>query len=458
MKLFGTSGIRMKNLSPEIAYNVGFAIAKDYKNVVIGRDSRTTGELIESAIITGLLNGGATVSKLGIVPTPVLGFASKNYEMGIMITASHNPPEYNGIKLFNKDGTAFLEEQEHHIESIIENKDYERTNWSTIGKVVEDKYSIIEYCKFIINNLKPLTYKHNVLVDCSNAAACELSPYLFTEMGCKVISINSHFDGRFVGRMPEPNEKNLIETMDMIKGLNSVPNKDYIAIAHDGDADRMIAIDEKGRITDFDKLLTAYSRFIVETTDTNSIITTIDASIALDEYVNANSKGKSIKIMRTKVGDVAVSNKIKELAKNGEDVQFGGEPSGTWIHSGIHMTPDGILSGLRLLEMMEHFNKKLCDIMDEIPAYDNMREKISCSDDKKSEVMQKVAKEGEKLFNCVPNTLDGARFDLEDKDAWVLIRPSGTEPYIRIRVEAKDEKVAKELFNQSKELLDNFLN
>ncbi|MCS3922103.1 phosphoglucosamine mutase [Methanococcus voltae PS] len=459
MKLFGTSGIRMKNLSPEIAYNVGFAIAKNYKNVVIGRDSRTTGELIESAIITGLLNGGATVSKLGIVPTPVLGFASKKYDAGIMITASHNPPEYNGIKLFNSDGTAFLEEQEHLIESIIENKEYERTNWSKIGKVVEDKYSIMEYCKYLVDSINSrITEKHNVLVDCSNAAACELSPYLFTEVGCKVISVNSHFDGRFVGRMPEPNEKNLTETMDMIKGLNKIPHKDYIAIAHDGDADRMIAIDEKGRITDFDKLLTAYARFIVETTDTNTIITTIDASIALDEYVNANTKGKKVEIVRTKVGDVAVSNKIKELTKNGENIQFGGEPSGTWIHSGIHMTPDGILSGLRLLEMMEHFNKKLCDIMDEIPSYINMREKIPCDDNCKSEAMKLVVKEGKNIFNCVPNTLDGARFDIVDKDAWVLLRPSGTEPYVRIRVEAKDKKIAEELFNKSKELLDKIIN
>ena len=241
------------------------------------------------------------------------------------------------------------------------------------------------------------------------------------------------------------NEKNLKNTMEMIRGLN---NKDgyYIGIAHDGDADRMIAIDEKGRMTDFDKLLAAFSRYIVEKTNKKIIITTIDASMIIDEYL----KDLNVKVIRTKVGDVAVSEAMQKY-----NALFGGEPSGTWIHADIHLTPDGILSGLRILEMLEFYDKKLYEILDEIPSYINLREKIPCEDDKKAKVMSYVIENGERLFKTVPETVDGARFNLDN--GWVLIRPSGTEPYIRVRVEAKTERDAKELLEKGIKLVKDAL-
>jgi len=424
----------MKNLDPLIAYKVGFAISKNFKKAVIGRDTRTTGNLIESAITAGLLNGGCDVTILGIVPTPVLGFSARDYDIGIMITASHNPPEYNGIKLFNKNGTSFTPEQEEKLENIIGNGDFEDTAWDVVGSVSEDKNAVKKYSDYILSNVN-INKKFNVVVDCANAAACGISPNLFTNAGCKVISVNSHCDGRFVGRMPEPNEKNLVETVDIIKGLNG-NGRDFIGIAHDGDADRMIAIDELGRVTDFDKLLAAFCKFLVEKTGTKKIVTTVDASMAIDEYL----KEFGADVIRTKIGDVSVAY---ELEKTG--AIFGGEPSGTWIHRDIHLTPDGILSGLRVLEMMEFYGKKLCEIMDEVPSYVNLREKIACSDNLKNNVMAYVSKEGESLFGTEPETLDGVRFSFEN--GWILIRPSGTESYIRVRVEAKDENFAKELLN-----------
>ena len=447
MRLFGTSGIRMKNLNPEIAYKIGFAVSQIAKNIVIGRDTRTTGGLIKNALITGLLNGGADITTIGIVPTPTLGFSARNYDIGIMITASHNPPEYNGIKLFNKDGTAFRPEQEKQIEEIVFNKDFKRADWNCVGSVWKDETAIKKYMDFILERVH-INENFNVVVDCANSAGCVASPYLFTDVGAHVISVNSHIDGRFVGRMPEPNEKNLYETMKMIKGLNENKNKDdkksgrYIGIAHDGDADRMIAIDEKGRLTDFDKLLAVFSRYIVEKTNKKTIITTVDASMSIDEYL----KDLDVKVIRTKVGDVAVSD-----ALNKYDAIFGGEPSGTWIHKDIHLTPDGILSGLRILEMMEFYDKELYELIDDVPSYINLREKIPCPDDKKMDVMNYVIENGEKIYGVIPETIDGARFSLDD--GWVLIRPSGTEPYIRVRVEAKDYTVAKELLEKGIKLI-----
>jgi phosphoglucosamine mutase len=447
MKLFGTSGIRMKNLNPEIAYKIGFAVSQIAKNIVIGRDTRTTGGLIKNALITGLLNGGADITTIGIVPTPTLGFSARNYDIGIMITASHNPPEYNGIKLFNKDGTAFRPEQEKQIEEIVFNKDFKRADWNCVGSVWKDETAIKKYMDFILERVH-INKNFNVVVDCANSAGCVASPYLFTDVGSHVISVNSHIDGRFVGRMPEPNEKNLYETMKMIKGLNENKDKDdkkssrYIGIAHDGDADRMIAIDEKGRLTDFDKLLAVFSRYIVEKTNKKTIITTVDASMSIDEYL----KDLDVKVIRTKVGDVAVSEALSKY-----NAIFGGEPSGTWIHKDVHLTPDGILSGLRILEMMEFYDKELCNLIDDVPSYVNLREKLPCPDDKKMDVMKHVIENGEKIYHVIPETIDGTRFSLDN--GWVLIRPSGTEPYIRIRVEAKDYKTARELLEKGIKLI-----
>jgi len=236
----------------------------------------------------------------------------------------------------------------------------------------------------------------------------------------------------------------------MIKGLNeNKNNKDnkYIGIAHDGDADRMIAIDEKGRLTDFDKLLAVFSRYIVEKTGTKTIITTVDASMAIEEYL----KDLNITVIRTKVGDVAVSDELNKR----DDAIFGGEPSGTWIHKDIHLTPDGILSGLRLLEMMEFYDKKLYELIDDVPNYSNLREKLPCPDDKKINVMDFVIKNGENIFNAEVETIDGARFSVDD--GWVLIRPSGTEPFVRVRVEAKNSALAKELLEKGINLVKNGL-
>jgi phosphoglucosamine mutase len=442
LKLFGTSGIRMKNLDPLIAYKVGFAISKNFKKAVIGRDTRTTGNLIESAITAGLLNGGCDVTILGIVPTPVLGFSAKSHDIGIMITASHNPPEYNGIKLFNNNGTSFTPNQEESLEEIIEKSDFLDPSWDIVGNVSEDKTAVKKYLDYILSNIN-IKKKFNVVVDCANAAACGISPNLFTNAGCKVISVNSHCDGRFVGRMPEPNEKNLVETVDIVKGLN-LSGRDFIGIAHDGDADRMIAIDEMGRVTDFDKLLAAFCKYVVQKTNAKKIVTTVDASMAIEEYL----KEFGAEVIRTKIGDVSVAYEIEKTG-----AIFGGEPSGTWIHKSIHLTPDGILSGLRVLEMMEFYDKRLCEIMDEVPSYINLREKLPCPDELKNKVMKYVSKEGKLLFKKEPETLDGVRFSFEN--GWILIRPSGTESYIRVRVEAKDETFANELLNNGISLVNN---
>ena len=443
MRLFGTSGIRMKNLDPLIAYKVGFALSQSIEDVVVARDSRTTGDMIKSALISGLLRGGATVTDIGIAPTPTLGFSTRDHEVGVMITASHNPPEYNGIKLFKRDGTPYSPEEEREIEEIIFKDNFKKVDWRSVGEVLRDEKALRKYREHILKHLE-INRRFNVVVDCANGASSVVSPYLFTDVGSHVLSLNAHIDGRFVGRMPEPNRENLQDTMKIVKGLNK-GGGDYIGIAHDGDGDRMVAIDERGRIGDFDKLLAVFSRYIVEKTGSKVIITTVDASMALEEYL-----GDGVKVVRTKVGDVAVSQELSKYR-----ALFGGEPSGTWIHGDVHLTPDGILSGLRILEMMEYFDEKLCNLLDDVPSYVNLREKISCEEDKKSPVIRYVIEHGEKIFQRTPETVDGARFNLEG--GWVLIRSSGTEPCIRIRVEGKNSTIARDLLEKSVKLIKEAL-
>ncbi|WP_456472305.1 phosphoglucosamine mutase [Methanocaldococcus sp.] len=421
MKLFGTSGIRLKNFPPSLAYKVGLAIA-EYKDIVIGRDTRRDGEMLESSLTSGILEGGGNVYKLGIVPTPVLGFNCKNYKLGVMITASHNPPEYNGIKLFKEDGLALNKEEENKLEEKIKNEEFKRVNWEEYGLVYEDKMAIKRYKDFILDNIN-LNGGFRVIVDTANGAASLLSPSLLTDLNYKVLSLNSHFDGRFPGRLPEPDKKNLAETSKIAKTLECV------AIAHDGDADRAIVIDEKGRVY-FDKLLILYAKYLSEVKGVKKIVTTVDCSMAIDEL--------DLEVIRTKVGDVYVA---EEMIKN--NVKFGGEPSGTWIHGDLHYTPDGILTGIRILEIMEYYKKELYKLLDEIPEYINLREKVKVEDHLKKKVIDYIINNNK--IGKEPEIIDGVRFSFDD--GWLLIRPSGTEPYIRVRVEAKTIERAKELLN-----------
>lgn len=429
----------MRNLSPKIAYKVGSALVSlGYEDIVIAKDTRTTGKLIESAIIAGILNSGGEVTKIGIAPTPVLGFNSREYDAGVMITASHNPPEYNGIKMFNKNGVAFNKYEEEKIERVIFDNNLKYVNWNEVGEVFDDSKAIKRYRDFILNNVD-LEKSYNVVVDCANGAGCLVSPYLLADLNCKVISLNSHIDGRFSGRLPEPDEKNLKETMKVVEALG------YIGIAHDGDADRAVIIDEKGRLADFDKILALFCNYIVEKTKTKKIVTTIDASMIIDEILDGKAE-----VIRTKVGDVFVAEKMLE-----EGAVFGGEPSGTWIHGDIHLTPDGILTGLRVLEMLDYYDEKLYKLLDRLPSYFNIREKLPCKEEDKVKVINYIIEKGEEVFKTKPETVDGVRFNLED--GWILIRPSGTEEFIRIRVEAKSREKAEELLDKGVKLVKEAL-
>ena len=429
-KLFGTSGIRGlvgSEVTCELALNVGKSLAYYLGNegtVVLGYDTRTTNRMLDQAICAGLLESGVDVVKIGMVPTPLVGYATEKLDAnaGIMLTASHNPSPYNGIKLWNKNGMAYTSAQEAEIEKIYAEKSYISVSWDKVGKLSVNEQIKGQYIDDVVN-LVDIKEGLKVVIDCASGAGSEISPLVFRKAGCEVTTLNSQPDGFFPGRNPEPNAENLGNLMKTVVAIGA-----DLGIAHDGDADRMITVDEKGNISPFDSLLALISKEF-----DGDVVTTVDAGLCMDESV----KGK---VFRTPVGDVNVAEVIIE-----KDAAFGGEPSGTWLHPDFCMCPDGILSGLRMAELVSK-KGKLSNLLDEIPSYPNIREKITCSKEAKVKVMENMEELLTGAFDdiCDINSIDGVRLTFED-DSWVLVRPSGTEDYIRITLESRDGERAEEI-------------
>ena len=422
-KLFGTSGIRGKigsEVTCELALNVGKSLAYSLGNhgtVVIGHDTRTTNEMLDQAICAGLLESGVNVVKIGMVPTPLVGYATLKLgaDAGIMLTASHNPSQYNGIKLWNNNGMAYTQAQERKIEEIYADKLYTSVSWDKIGSLSfndQIKGQYIDDLVSMVNIKKGL----KVVIDCASGAGSEISPLVFRKAGCEVTTLNSQVDGFFPGRNPEPNAENLQNLMKTVVAVGA-----DLGIAHDGDADRMITVDEKGNISPFDSLLALISKEF-----DGDIVTTVDAGLCMDESV----KGE---VIRTPVGDVNVAEEIINI-----NASFGGEPSGTWLHPDFCMCPDGILSGLRMAEVVSR-EGKLSELLNNIPSYPNIREKITCSKEAKVKVMENMKELLTSEFDDISevNSIDGLRLTFSD-DSWLLVRPSGTEDYIRITLESRD--------------------
>lgn len=444
-KLFGTSGIRGKvdsEVTLELALGIGRSLSTllgEGHRIVVGYDSRTSNKMLESALTAGILEGGCNVLSIGLAPTPLVGYATMKIraDAGVMITASHNPPQDNGIKVWNRNGMAYRAHQERALEKVIHYKTFTNTSWENIGRV-EDISSLSSlYITDLLNfiNIKPGL---KVVVDCANGAASYMSPLLLRKAGCDVITLNSQPDGFFPGRMPEPSDKNLGELKKMVK-----KSKADLGIAHDGDADRMVAVDEKGVMAEFDKLLS-----LVASEIGGRVVTTVDASSTIDLCMDKIDG----QVIRTEVGDVHVAEAIEE-----HKASFGGEPSGTWIHPDFCMCPDGLLSALRVIELVQK-KGPLSQLLKNVPSFPTLRERIDCKEDQKNLVMEKVKKKLPHLFESVikVDLIDGVRISMKNGN-WILIRPSGTEPYLRITLGGKTIEEAQKMMERCKGFLGGLM-
>lgn len=416
MGLFGTSGIRRiadSNLV-ELALKVGLAVGKVYHTVIVGCDTRTSSEAIKFAFTSGVLMAGARCCDAGMIPTPTLALAAKKFGAGAMITASHNPPEYNGIKLWNTDGSAFDARQQQQIEDMVLSNTLSAAKWDRIGQSCTCADSVEKHIAHIIENV-PKVANLKVVLDCGGGAGSVIAPDLLKRLGCEVIALNCSPSGLFP-RPSEPVEANLGDLIQATKNYGA-----DLGIAHDGDADRMMAVDDKGRFISGDKLLALFARQEAA----KEVVTTVDASLSIEEM--------GFKVIRTPVGDSFVSDRLK---KGGD---FGGEPSGAWIFPENSLCPDGIYAAARLVSIASQ--QKLSRLVDEIPQYPILRGSIASDGVKMPELAERLLA----LKPISVDSVDGIKLNF--KDGWLLVRPSGTEPRIRVTAEARTEAMVQQIYD-----------
>ncbi len=445
-KYFGTSGIRGKVgefLTPELALRAGRALGEYLGGgrVAVGRDTRVHGDAIASAVIAGLLSQGCEVVDVGVVCTPTLGcyVSEEGLDAGVMVTASHNPPEYNGIKFWNSDGMAFTPDQEREIEEIMDGEP-EYPDWREFKGVTREEGAPEVHVERILREVEADGEGLRVVVDCANGPSSLVTPTVLREMGCEVITINAHLDGHFPGRHPEPRPEHLRELMRTVRSVDA-----DLGIAHDGDADRVVFVTEEGEFAGYDEVLALVCRRILEEKGAGKVAVNVDASMVVDEVVRELGG----EVVRTKVGDVYVAEAIKR-----EGCVFGGEPNGTWIHPDAHMCPDGPLSAAWMVSLLAEEGRPLSELLEEVPKYPTLRENVECPDELKSKVMECVERRVRENYDEI-DTVDGVRVELED--GWALIRPSGTEPVVRVTVEAESEERARELRDEFVSLVEECL-
>jgi phosphomannomutase/phosphoglucomutase len=435
--LFGTNGIRglaNKELTPEIAIKIGAAIGTFFKRgtLVIGYDARTSGPMLAKAVIAGLNSTGCNVLLAGMAPTPTFQLAVRNHKVdgGVIITASHNPPEYNGMKVIWNDGIEVSHEQELEIEKVFFAGKTSLAEWSAIGETRELPGVIDEYIEAIEKhvNVKAIAKKHyHVVVDGANSVGSLTSPRLLRELGCRVTTLNANIDGTFPGRPPEPRPENLTDVAIAVKAVGA----DF-GVAYDGDADRSIFIDEKGEIYMGDKTFGLVEKYFLKANKGEKIVTPVSSSTLIQDIAD-EYKGK---IIWTKVGSVTVAQTMKKLK-----AKLGGEENGGIFYGPHQPVRDGAMSTALILDIMAKTGQTLSKLLGELPAYYLQKAKVECNDNLKEKALQKLIEQTKGLKT---NTLDGVKIWFEEKSS-ILIRPSGTEPIYRLYAEAKTEKKAAQL-------------
>lgn len=416
MQLFGSSGIRsfVGTEFLQLSFSVGLVLGRHYHRVVVGQDTRTSSEAVKHSLMSGLLAAGAKAYDAGIVPTPTLAYVTRRFEAGVMVTASHNPPEYNGIKLWNPDGSAFDSAQRQDIEALLSRNELEAAPWYNMQPGFTYQGAIQEHMERIWRDFTSKA-KLKVAVDCGSGAASLITPYLLQRQGYQVLAINCHPSG-FFPRDSEPTPESLAEFARVVKAIGA-----DLGIAHDGDGDRMVVIDDEGRFVPGDRLMVVLAQAL----GVKEVVTTVDASMMIEEL--------GYKVVRTRVGDAFVS----EALKKGGDM--GGETSGCWVFPKVSLCPDGIYAAALIASVASR--RRLSELLDGLPRYYVVRGNVPGDKWLMPQLQEKLAANRE-LHSL--STVEGIR--LGAADGWLLIRPSGTEPKIRITAEAKEEQGARRLY------------
>ena len=445
-KLFGTNGVRgvfSEDFTLEFVHDLVLAISTYFKEgmILVGYDGRYSSNVISKIVCSTLNSAGLDCHLAGLVPTPCLEFATKTlgYNGGIMITASHNPPEYNGIKPVASDGVEISREDEKIIEEIFFKKNWKQ-NSSTFGSTIDNDRAIQTYLDGIKSQVdvsKIKSRKLKVVLDLGNGAQSVTAIKLCEQLGCEIITINREIDGSFSGRGPEPTPYNLQELSSTV-----VKNNADLGIAFDGDGDRSIFCDNKGMLLSGDKSALLLSNYLLKKNPNSKIVTCINSGNSIDEVVAQTNST----VIRTKVGSVEVSRKMIV-----ENALLGFEENGGFMYGKHNQVRDGGMALALFLELLASSNKSMNEELAILPASFTTKDKISC----KTEDIDVIIS---KLLTEFPNadTTDGIKI-IFDKKNWVMVRPSGTEPIIRIYAESDSEKNLEALMKEYTQKIKIFL-
>ena len=443
-KLFGSSGVRglaNVDLTPQLACKVGLAVAAyaKAKKAVVACDTRVSAGMLQDALVSGLMSSGTDVYLAGTVPTPALAYVTRQLgaDAGFMLTASHNPPQYNGIKVFRPDSLSYVDADQEAVERNVAENAYLFADWRSLGKTVQFDASRI-YLEMALKAVK-LKKQWRVVVDPGCGATFHVAPALLKNLGCKVTALNAQPDGYFPARKSEPTAESLKDLASTVKALGA-----DLGVAFDGDGDRVAFVDEKGKFMDFDRSLAAYAAYTLKQAGGGTVVTNVEASMCV-ETMAKKFRGK---VVRTKVGDIYVSEAIKQSG-----AVFGGEPCGAWVHPKLHFCPDGPLSAALMLKALEDEDKTLSQFVGSVPEYITQRENIACRNEQKYKVIAKLQPVLKAAFPDYTDfsTVDGVRLSL--KRGWLLVRASGTEPLIRLTVEGESSGVANDISRKATALI-----
>jgi phosphomannomutase/phosphoglucomutase len=435
-KMFGTNGVRgliNEELTVDMVLNLGRAIGTVLGpgQIALARDSRMGGVMYQRVLTAGLLSTGCSVTDLGPVPTPALQFMIPRLKCvgGVMITASHNPPEFNGIKVMGSNGIEISRETENQIEEIYHSGEFNVVDWNSIGYLDTDGSVLDHYLTAIKSHLDVASIKNQnltVVIDCANSVGAQATPRLLRDLGCKVVSLNSQLDGTFPGRNPEPTPDNITELSRTVKAIGA-----DLGIAHDGDADRATFVDENGSVILGDQSFALIIKRVLSKKPNSVLVTPVSSGKLIEDVVE--QAGGSIEW--TVVGSVVVSHRLAEI--NGD---LGGEENGGVFFPPHQPVRDGAMTAAQIIEIIATEGKSLSQLVAELPEYFSTKVKVPVPADKKEAILLSLLKSTKEMNRI---TMDGVKV-LND-DGWILIRPSGTEPLYRSFAEGKTQEIADQL-------------
>lgn len=439
-RLFGTNGVRGvvgKDLTPDLVLAIGQALGSMRNGrIVVGRDTRTSGEMLIKALKAGLLSTGCTVTDCGILPTPALQFIVKEkFDGGAMITASHNPPEYNGVKIIEPDGTEMGDEETILLEQRVFDRSFSTVPWDRVGTEILSPELTEQYIQGITREFPDAPGTNmTVVVDPGSGAACLTTPKILTELGCRVLTVNGMMDGTFPGRLPEPSAEGLENCAALVISSGAA-----FGVAHDGDADRAVFIDEKGQFVEENQQFALIARHICRKKK-GVIVTPVSTGLIVETV----AKLESCTVEYTPVGSIYVARSMRSFLAQGKPVIFGGEGNGGLIYPEHQFCRDGGMTAAVMVSIIASTKKTLSELINELPPRVILKSKITSPNGERIIEFIKT-----KYPQEIIDETDGVK--IQKNDSWILVRASGTEPIIRIIIDSDTREQAQQL---NKEIVD----